>query len=252
MLDQAFEALKTYDWGVEPKVLQPIEQALVSTRGDAAARQALEARLLAVLQSDAPRAAKDYVCRQLRTVGTAAAVPALAALLPNAELSHMARYALERIPDPKAGAALCEQLPKLGGKLKIGVISSLGARSAEAEAAPRGGLSGFLARLRGASRGGTVSLLRALLADPDAAVAQAAARALGALASPAADQALAAAQPTSATRAALADAALACAEKLRAAGNPGAARATYERLLKNKPAPLVRAAAERGLKGCGA
>ena len=248
MLDQAFEALKTYDWGMDPKVLQPIDDAIVATHNDAAGRKDLEARLIAALNSAASRAAKDAVCRALKTVGTAAAVPALAALLPNEQLSHMARYALERIPDPEAGAALCAQLPKVSGKLKIGIIASLGVRGADAAATPAGGVFGFF---RGADRSGTVPQLSTLLTDPDAAVARAAACALGDIGTPAASQALAAAKPAPGTQVAIADALLACAEQLLAAGQKRDARAVYERLLKNNPSRRVRSAVERGLKNCG-
>ena len=231
MLEQTFEALKTYDWGVDRHVLDPIDEAVVKTRNDPAARKELESQLLAVLQSNAPRDAKDFVCRQLRTMGTAASVPALEQLLPNAELSHMARYALERIPEPQAGQALERQLPKLSGNLKIGVIASLGTRSQAATATP-------------------VALLRPLLDDPDDAVARAAAVALGRIASGEANKALAAVTPRAALVAVFADASMSCAEKLLAAGYAREAAATYERLLKNKPSELVRLAAERGLKAC--
>ena len=226
MLEQTFEALKTYDWGMDRHVLDPIDEAVVKTRNDAAARQELESQLLAVLQSNAPRDAKDFVCRQLRTLGTAASVPALEQLLPNAELSHMARYALERIPEPQAGQALERQLPKLNGQLKIGVISSLG------------------------TRGQGVSLLRPLLQDADEAVARAAAIALGRIASADATKALGSAKPRPALAAVFADASMACAEKLLTAGHAKEAKATYQRLLKNNPPALVRQAAERGLKAC--
>ncbi len=191
-----------------------------------AARKELESQLLAVLQSNAPRDAKDFVCRQLRTLGTAASVPALEQLLPNAELSHMARYALERIPEPQAGQALERQLRKLNGQLKIGVISSLG------------------------TRGQGVSLLRPLLQDSDEAVARAAAIALGRIASADATKALGSAKPRPALAVVFADASMACAEKLLAAGQAKEAKATYQRLLKNNPPALVRQAAERGLKAC--
>jgi HEAT repeat protein len=226
MLEQTFEALKTYDWGMDRHVLDPIDEAVGKTRNDAAARQELESQLLAVLQSNAPRDAKDFVCRQLRTLGTAASVPALEQLLPNAELSHMARYALERIPEPQAGQALERQLPKLNGQLKIGVISSLG------------------------TRGQGVSLLRPLLQDSDDAVARAAAIALGRIASADATKALGSAKPRPALAAVFADASMACAEKLLATGHAKEAKATYQRLLKNNPPALVRQAAERGLKAC--
>jgi HEAT repeat protein len=227
MLEQAFDALKTYDYGVDRKVLDPIDEAVVTTRNDPAARKDLESRLLAVLQSNAPRDARDYVCRQLRTMGTAACVPALEQLLSNADLSHMARYALERIPEPQAGQALERQLRKLSGNLQIGVISSIG--------------------IRGQAAAG---LLRPLLKDSDDAVARAAAVALGCIGTVEADKALASAKPRPALVPVFADASLSCAEKLLAAGHAKVAKAAYERLLKKKPSELVRQAAERGLKAC--
>jgi len=230
MLDQAFEALKTYDWGVDPKVLQPIQEAILTSRGDAAARKDLEARLAAVLKTEVPRAAKDAVCRALKIVGTAAAVPALAALLSDEQLSHMARYALERIPAPEAGQALLAALPKIGGKLKVGLISSLGVRREIAAIAP----------------------LQTLLADSDPTVAQAAAHALGVIGSLAAAKALVTAKPSAATKAAIADASMECAEELLAGGNKIAAKATYEKLLGGNPSKPVLVAATRGMQACAA
>lgn len=226
MLDQAFEVLKTYDYGADRHALDPIDEAAVTTRNDPAARKELESRLLAVLQTNAPRDARDYVCRQLRTVGTAASVPALEKLLADAELSHMARYALERIPEPQAGQALERQLHNLNGQLKIGIISSLG------------------------TRGQGVGLLRPLLQDSDDTVAGAAAIALGRIASVEADKALNSARPRPALAAAFADASMCCAEKLLATGHAKEAKATYQRLLKGNPPELARQAAERGLKAC--
>ena len=226
MLEQAFEALKTYDYGVDRHVLDPIDEAAVTTRNDPAARKDLETRLLAVLRSSAPRDARDYACRQLRTVGTATSVPSLEALLADPDLSHMARYALERIPDHEAGQALERQLRKLNGNVKIGVISSLG------------------------TRGEGVSLLKPLLQDLDEAVARAAAIALGRIASVDANKVLSSAKPRPTLAAVFADASMACAEKLLATGHAKEARATYQRLLKSNPPELIRLAAERGLKAC--
>src|ERR1035438_5040394 len=80
-LDKAFDALTTFDWGTDRNALKPIDEAVVATRGDAAAHKALETRLAAVLKTTAPRAAKDFVCRKLTVIGTAESAPALAALL---------------------------------------------------------------------------------------------------------------------------------------------------------------------------
>lgn len=227
-LDKAFEALKTYDWGVDPAIIKPIDDAIVSTHSDAAARKELEDRLIAVLKSEVPQAAKDAVCRALKTIGTAAAVPALAPLLANEKLSHMARYALERIPGPEAGQALREALPKVPAKLKIGVITSLGVRGEATSIAP----------------------LQALLGDADAAIASAAAHALGDIATQDAAKALITAKATPGNKAAIADASLTCAEHLLAAGNKSAAKITYDKVLASSPSALVKDAATRGVKAC--
>lgn len=226
MLDQAFEALKTYDYGVDRHVLDPLDEAAVKTRNDPAARKDLESRLLAVLRSSAPLDARDHVCRLLCTIGTAASVPALEALLADSDLSHMARYALERIPVREAGQALERQLRKLNGNIKIGVVSSLG------------------------TRGEGVSSLKPLLRDADEAVARAAAIALGRIASLDASKALGSTTPRPALIAVFADASLACAEKLLATGHAKDAKAIYQRLLKSNPSELIRLSAERGLRAC--
>ncbi len=228
MLDQAFEALKTFDWGTNPAVLKPIEDAVVKTHGDAAARKELETKLAAVLKTEAPRDAKDYVCRKLMVIGTAESVPTLAALIPEKDLSHMGRYALERMPAPEAGQALRDALPKVSGPLKVGVISSLGVRR-EAESVPA---------------------LGALLGDSDAAIACAAAFALGDIRSPAAAKALSESKPTGAARLAATDASMACAEAILAGGNKMEALAIYKGLSGDDLPKHVKLAAKRGMLAC--
>lgn len=229
MLDQAFEALKTYEWGIDPQVLQPIQDAVVASHSDPAARQDLEKRLSAALAADLPRAAKDVLCRALRTVGTGASVPALAPLLADENLSHMARYALERIPEPEAGQALREALPKVGTKIKIGILASLGTRG---EAA-------------------SIPLLQGALDDPDAAVVQAAARALGAIGTKDAHRALAAGKQGPATKAVIAEALLGIARQQLVAGKKAEAKATYQKIPAIDASPAVKEAVESGLAGCG-
>jgi HEAT repeat protein len=226
-LDAAFESLKGYNWGTDARTLNPIEDAGVAALRDAAARKALEARLTAVLESDVSRDAKDFVCRMLRKIGSADAVPALARLLPDKELSHMARYALERIEDPAAGTALRDALPKVAGPLKAGVAGSLGARR-DAAAVPA---------------------LIHLLGDGDAATVAAAATALGEIATPEAANALTAvgkAAPAAA-RTAVIDGALRAAESLAAAGKKAEARAIYQACAGDDMPEQVRLAARRAL-----
>lgn len=225
-LDQAFEALKTYDWGVDPEVLKPIDEAIVATHSDPAARKDLEERLIAALKTELAQPAKGAVCRALRIIGTATAVPALASLLTDEKLSHMARYALERIPGPEACSALLAALPKSAGKIQLGIISSLGVQGEPAAIAPLDGLLG----------------------NVNPSIAAAAACALGDIGTPDAAKAVITAKPTPATQAALADAALVCGEKQLAAGDKAAARTTYGKILANAPTALVKDAATRGIE----
>lgn len=228
MLDKAFEALKTYDWGQDPKVLKPIDDAVVETHGDADARQQLENRLAEALKTDLGFDSKQFLCRKLMLVGTAGSVPALAGLLPDEKLSHMSRYALERIPAPEAAKAMRGALPKLEGELKVGVIASLGVRQ-DAESVP---------------------LLAELLSDSNPAVAQAAASGLGAIRSPAATKALTQGKLNPEAKSAATDAKLACAESLLADGSSKEALLVYKSLIGADQPKHVKVAATRGMLAC--
>ncbi|MFN5707670.1 MAG: hypothetical protein ACK48X_06390, partial [Planctomycetota bacterium] len=59
-LDQAFEALKTFDWGSDRAPLAPIEAAAVAAK-DSSAQAALEQKLLGALGGNLNRAGKDFV-----------------------------------------------------------------------------------------------------------------------------------------------------------------------------------------------
>jgi hypothetical protein len=226
-VDKAFEALNTYDCGSARASLVPVDDAVRSSLGDAAARQGLERRLAAALATKASPVAKEYVCAKLGLMGAAGAVPALAALLSEPALSHAARSALEAMPCPEAVEALRNSLPKLGGLLKVGVINSLGARQ-DARSVPA---------------------LAALLKDADTQVAAAAAAALGAVGTLEAAKALRAFQPKApeAMRLVVADACLACAERLLANGKKAPAQAFYQALATAEQPKHIQLAAKRGL-----
>ncbi|MCA9200991.1 MAG: HEAT repeat domain-containing protein [Planctomycetales bacterium] len=230
MLDQAFEKLSSLQWGEKLDAVNEIDQAIVDSHGNADARKDLEERLIAVIKGNGTRNGKETACRKLRLVGTSAAVPALAELLGNAELSHMARYALESMPCEEAGNALRHAVGSVAGKLKQGVIGSLGVRAEDS----------------------SVSLLAGLLSDSDTHVAKSAAVALGAIRSSAAAKALSAATTTGEVALAVADASLACAEKLLAGGSKLEASAIYRKLSKIDEPKHVNLAAKRGLLACAA
>ncbi len=229
MLDQAFEALKQYNWGTPIATLAPIEEAVVAAHEKSDVRQDLETRFLAALKSDISRDAKDYVCRKLMVVGTGASAPTLGSLLPDETHSHMARFALERIPAAEAGEALRSALPSLSGNLRIGVIGSIGARR-DTAATPA------LAKLLGESEGPLV---------------RAAAAALGDIGDSAAAKALEEAKPsTDENKQAVSDARLACAEALLADHKQADALAIYKSLAADHQSKLVRLAATRGMLAC--
>lgn len=229
MLDQAFEALKTFDFGTPLSDVQAIEDATVAAHADADLRKDIEQRLIAALGWDISRNAKDYVCRKLAMVGSAAAVPAVASLLSNQGNSHLARHALERIPDPEAAAALASAAKELSGKVKLGAIGSLGVRG-EANA---------------------VTTLTSLLKDQDAMVVRAAALSLGAIGGDESAAALLAAlEGTSADMSSVIDGLLSCAESLVHQKKVQEATAIYASLAGDEQPRLVRLAATRGMLAC--
>jgi HEAT repeat protein len=85
-------------------------------------------KLVAVIKSNAQLKEKMDACRLLSIVGTKDAIAPLAGLLGDEQLSHMARYGLEPIPDAAVDDALRNALGKLKGRPLVGVIGSIGVR----------------------------------------------------------------------------------------------------------------------------
>jgi HEAT repeat protein len=187
------------------------------------ARAEDQQKLIEVLKSSAAPAEKATACKLLAVYGNQDAVPALAALLGDRELSSWARIALEAIPGPAADAAMREALGKVQGRLRLGVINSLAVRH-DAKA---------------------VDALAALVKDADVDVAATAAVALGRIGGDAAVKALepAMASAQAAVRSAAAEGCILCAEKTLAAGNAAEAVKLYDAVRKaNVPAQRVREA----------
>jgi len=167
---------------------------------------------VSVLQSGAPAAEKAIACKELAIYGTPEAVPALAPLLANEELASWSRIALEAIPGSAADKALREALPKLQGKLLVGVINSIGVRR---DPKAVGALTGKLNAT-----------------DPE--VASAAAVALGRIGGDKAAKALTKALTTApvGTRSAMAQGCILSAEGFLAEGKPAKAIKLYDAVRK--------------------
>jgi len=225
-LDRAFDQLKAHEHGGALTPLVAIEAAIDASSNDAAQRARLVDRLSALLKDPATAAAaRQFICRQLERVGGDGQVPVLAAMLADPRAGEFARRALQEIPGQAAGAALRAALPQAKGAMHIGIIHALGER----RDAP------------------AVKPLAALLAAKEAAVAVAAARALGKIATPEAAEALAKAAGTPEVQQAAQSARLACAARLPAER----AKAIYQDAMGQDRAPHVRAAGLVGLVRVG-
>ncbi|HUT33854.1 MAG TPA: HEAT repeat domain-containing protein [Planctomycetota bacterium] len=230
---QAFEQLRSYDYGHDISPLVAIEALIDQSSNDAPQRKQITAQLVAILQEPkTPNAAKQFICRQLERIGTDEHVPLLAKMLADPQTGEFARRALQQIPGDAAAAALRDALAKAQGNLRIGLINSLGERCDPKAVEP-------LARL---------------IADPDAKVAKAAIRSLGKIGTSEAAAALARgrdAPPTGEIAEALCHAQLRCADALATAGDDKSADAIYLpiylRALGQKQPVILRIAALAGL-----
>lgn len=188
-----------------------------------------EGKLLAVLKSDTTRKAKIDALRQLSFIATKDAVPTLATLLSDPKLSHMARYALEPIPDTSVDMAFRKALDELKGPQLVGLLGSIGVR---------GKCQVFLVPLTN------------LLNDHDPQVAQAAARALGSIPktgyAPSAEAMLEALKTApAANKASLYEGIFRCAEAITAR-QPDEAIKIYDAMIALDAPHQIRAGALRG------
>ena len=226
-LQELLEKVKTYDWGQSRLALTEVSDIIKKAHSSPAELKKIEKSLLSVLTSDAKRAGKQYVCRELSIIGSGESVPVLGRMLTDEETSDMARYALERIPGTEVNDVLRRALRKAKGKPQVGIINSLGQR-----------------RDRRAVRA-----LGRLVGNSDQTVAAAAAAALGQIADSRATEALSAAKDKTSgkLRMLVLDSYLKCADQLVAEGNKAKALAIYKELQKKgNPAP-IRTAALRGM-----
>jgi type 1 glutamine amidotransferase len=222
-LQELLGKVKTYDWGQSRLPLTEVSDIVKKAYGDKAELAKIEKALLGVLESDATRAGKQFVCRQLSIIGTEQSVPTLAKMLQGQETSDMARYALERIPGSAVDEALRRSLRGARGNARIGIINSLGQRRDK----------------------GAVRILSRALNGRNQEAAMAAAAALGQIANSQAAAALAEAKGKAEGKllSVVLDAYLKCADQFVADGNKIKAMTIYKELqAEGNPAPIRTAA----------
>jgi len=224
VLSAAYDAIDDYDFGKSRRGLAAIEEEI--RNASASSFPQIESRLLNALKS--PKityAGRQFVCRMLRRVGSAKSVPVLSEMLDDKELSHMARFALQFMAAPEAGAALREALPKLDGELKIGVLGSIGQRG-DRDAVPQ---------------------ITPLITDGNIAIARAAIETLGRIGGSEAASTLASAQVPASLKSARDNAYLMCADKMLAEGRQVEAVRIYREMTAPVNSTWIRIAAYKGL-----
>jgi len=230
-LDKVLESVRALEYGRDTGHARDVERIVMQASGDATVRRAVEERILGALRSASTNESRSFLCRQLRTIGSAAAVPELEKLLVDPELSHMARYALLAIETPEAEGALRRALGKTSGKLQVGIVNTLANRRCKE------------------ATGDFTRLLR----SPDPGVAGASARALGRVGGAEAVRALEAARSRAVERASkslcqgIDNALLVCADGFLADGKTHDAARIYEVFYSAYQPKHLRLAGLRGL-----
>ncbi len=225
-LEAILDDLAAYDFAVGVGAPMRLHTYVLAHKDDPAARKATESRLLVFLESEASPGGKMEACRSLRLIGSAASAPVLGKLLLDPGTADLARYALERIPGPEAERALLAALDKTRGEVRLGIVFSLGERSAAA-----------------------VPALERLARSKDRTLAAAAIQALGRIGGEATSNALAALAgrgPSGPLRSAILSARLAVAEGFLRNGRRAEAAALFDQVLSSDPAPILRQAAFKG------
>lgn len=226
-VEKLLSEIKVYNFGQSRESLTALSDLVRATLESPDLIIQIEKEMIKFLKSDATFAGKQFICGQLSIIGTEEAVPALAKMLSDEKTADIALYALERIPDPASGKALNEALLEAEGKVKIGIINSLGQRKDIK----------------------SVGELEKLVYDADPQIAQSAVVALGKIADNSAAKALemAKSKTTGELRGRVLDAYLRCADNLFEQGNTTQAASIYRELYNKEELVHIRAAALRGL-----
>ncbi|MBN2475320.1 MAG: HEAT repeat domain-containing protein [Pirellulales bacterium] len=227
-LDEALKAVPAFQHGDSGGPLMEIERIVFQLPTDDPSREAIEEKVLETLQAATTADAKQFLCTQLRVIGTDRCVPALEGLLADPEVADAAVYALGRL-ETRGIPALSRALEKTSGRVQAAIVNAL----ADLEVCQAFGK------------------IRPLLGASDPIVATAAARALGRLdlGRGVAIAPLTAARPDAAGPLALEidNALLLCAEQMAVRGEKAKAAAVYEGFYKPDRPIQLRCAGLRGL-----
>lgn len=221
------EQLAQYDYAGSREPLTQLEKIARKATAHPKDQRKLEEALVPMLTQDISMAAKDFVCRQLRLIGSDASVPALLTLLPDPNTEYMARMVLESVPGKAVDQRLRAALPDMPVPVQVGIIATLGRRADNR----------------------SVGALAAFVINEDETLALNAIRALGSIGSNDALSALnqAKAQVEGHTKTELLHALLQCGDNMMASADKAQAVSLYETLMTAEYPNPIRMAALQGL-----
>jgi HEAT repeat protein len=216
-----WQALVNREFGTATNELAAIEKEIQGAKREH--YPAMELKLIAVLETPAASMpGRQFACQMLKLVGSAKCIPAVTRLLTDNELSHMARSVLACLHGPAVDEALGEALGSTQGKLRIGVINTLGDRGDT----------------------GALNALAGFLKTSDEATVRAAFNAIGKIGGKSAADVLDRAKPSAGgTADDWANAYLRCAGNLATAGETQRSLKMYQTLYDGNSPTAVRAAA---------
>jgi len=225
--ENLLSVIKNYDYGQSREPLTQFAELIRNSIDSPADKQVLETCMLNMLGAEATFAGKQFICQQLSLIGTEKTIPTLEPLLKDEKTSDIARYALERIPGKRVNEVLRTAMSKARGKIRIGIINTLGERK-DSE---------------------SVAAFGKLLYDADKTTAISAAAALGKIADNNSLEILAEAVDRTREEVQLAvlNSYLKCADAQANAGAVAQATSIYQTLLGDKYALPIRSAALHGL-----
>jgi HEAT repeat protein len=229
--EELLQQIASYEFGQSREPLLMAEAWVRMYLDSEQERRGIAFALAGLLEGNATKDGKQFVCRQLAIIGAEEDLPSVAPLLLKADTADMARYAIQRMPGAKVDTALLYALENTEAAAVPGIINSLAdRRTADA-----------------------VNPLRERAAGEDLVVVECAIAALGKIGGADAAKALAKIKrdvDPSLTRA-VSDAQLLTAESLLASGNIEGAAKIYTALNVGREEAPVRKAAELGLAAAG-
>jgi type 1 glutamine amidotransferase len=224
-VEELLNSISTYEYGQSREKLTDLSDLLRLTSISDKLSNEIEEEFIDFLESDASLASKQYICERLSIFGSKKSIATLIEMLEDPGTVDMALFALSRIPDKEVDDELRDVLGDTEGRVKVGIITALGARKDQKAA----------------------SELLLLMNSMDPKIASAAIWSLGQIGGREVAQALDGVRINHTLKTEITDAYLQCAEGFIEEGNKNGANEIYQNLYESVEEPQFQYAALRGI-----